>query len=123
VSWVEVVWPDLPVLSYDDLDPWTEQGTGTMAAPIFKVTHIDGTEEEVALRPRAQIAYEEETGDALISLDSDEMRVSKLYKLAWFAAGRPSDFDEWIDSLDSVEMATTGTEDEPQEEGEDTRPT
>ena len=85
-----------------------------MAAPTFKVTFIDGKIEEIKLRPRAQIDYEEETGDALISLDSDQMRVSKLYKLAWFAAGKPGDFDEWIDSLDAVEMA--GDEDERCEE-------
>ena len=90
-----------------------------MAAPTFKVTFIEGNIEEIKLRPRAQIAYEEETGDALISLDSDQMRVSKLYKLAWFAAGKPGDFDEWIDSLDAVEMA--GDEDEDGDEA--TRPT
>jgi len=108
----------LPVLRYDP-DP-DEQGTN-MAAPIFKVTHIDGTAEEVRLRPRAQIDYEEETGDALISFDTDEMRVSKLYTLAWYAAGKPGEFDEWIDSLDSVEMA--GGEDASEGEEQTTRPT
>jgi hypothetical protein len=42
--------------------------------------------------------------------------------LAWFAAGKPDTFDEWIDSLDSVEMA--GDEDAENNEGDDsTRPT
>ena len=112
----------LPVLSYDDPDPWKEQGTKKMAAPIFKVTFVDGRTEEVRLRPRAQIDYEEETGDALISFETDEMRVSKLYSLAWFAAGKPETFDEWIDSLDAVEMA--GAEDANSDEGDETtRPT
>ena len=91
-----------------------------MAAPRFKVTYIDERFEEYPLRPRAQIAYEEATGEGLVALDSDDMRVSKLYTLAWFAAGQPDTFDEWIDSLDSVEMA--GGEDGEQE-GDSTRPT
>jgi hypothetical protein len=87
-----------------------------MAAPTFKVTLIDGTTSEVKLRPRAQIDYEEETGDALVSFDTDEMKVSKLYKLAWYAAGKPETFDEWVDSLDAVEMA--GDEDANAEDTE-----
>jgi hypothetical protein len=92
-----------------------------MAAPTFKVTLIDGTESEVKLRPRAQIDYEEETGDALVSFDTDEMKVSKLYKLAWYAAGKPDTFDEWVDSLDAVEMA--GDEDVDDTEDGEPRPT
>jgi len=91
-----------------------------MAAPIFKITYSDERVEEVKLRPRAQIDFEEETGDALVTLDSDEMRVSKLYLLAWFAAGKPGEFEDWIDSLDAVELA--GDEDADAED-DSTRPT
>lgn len=90
-----------------------------MAAPKFTLTYLDGTSEEVVLRPRAQIAYEEDTGEGLASLDED-IRVSKLYRLAWYAAGRPSDFDEWIDSLESVDLPAGDMNDDGEA---DTRPT
>jgi hypothetical protein len=91
-----------------------------MAAPTFKVTYEDGRTEDVKLRPRAQIDYEEETGDAIVAFDTDEMRVSKLYQLAWYAAGKPDTFNDWVDSLDSVEIA--GGEDADAEDSEP-RPT
>jgi hypothetical protein len=109
----------LPRLDYDH--PSLRQNRGQeMAAPRFKVTKIDGSVEEIRLRPRAQIDYEDETGEALINLDSEDMKVSKLYTVAWYAAGKPDTFDEWIDSLDAVEMA----DEDADKEGDDTtRPT
>jgi hypothetical protein len=90
-----------------------------MAAPKFTVTYLDGTSETVSLRPRAQIQFEEDTGGGLVSLD-DEVRVSKLYKLAWYAAGKPGEFDEWLDNLEAVELPQ---QEETGVEGDSTHPT
>ena len=93
-----------------------------MAAPTFTVTFIDGTSEEVRLRPRAQIAFEEETGEALASFNSDRDESVQALSAGLVRSGQAGGFDEWIDSLDSVEIARA--EDESQQ-GDDqtTRPT
>ena len=100
-----------------------------MPSPKFNITHIDGSQETAVLRPKAQIQFEEDTGDALASLDG-EMKVSKLYKLAWYATGREIPFDAWIDNLEEVDMAAVpptpngdGEGDSEDAEEQVTRPT
>ena len=89
-----------------------------MAVLTFKIGYSDGTEQEAPFRPKAQVAYERDTGEP-IGMEDDQVLVTKLYHMAWYAAGKPmDDFDAWLDTIDSVEAG--GNDDE--EEG-GTRPT
>lgn len=91
-----------------------------MAILTFKIEYTDGTTEEAPFRPKAQVAYERETGDA-IGMDEDQILVTKVYRMAWYAAGQPlEDFDAWIDTIDGV---TSLGDDDDTEEGGDTFPT
>lgn len=72
-----------------------------MAAPTFIVEYVDGNAEEVKLLPRAQIAYEKEQKK---SLRSDFDSLTDLYRLAWYACGKPDDkMENWIENVESVE--------------------
>lgn len=87
-----------------------------MAAPTFIIEYIDGSAEEVKLLPRAQIAYEAETKR---SLRGDVESLTELYRLAWYAAGKPDgSLQEWAEKIESLSSA-----DENTEEGDGDRPT
>lgn len=74
-----------------------------MPTPRFTVTYEDGSTEELRMRPRAQVAYEADTNQALFQ-DTDDVRMTTIYTMAWYAADRPGELDEWIAKLDDVEM-------------------
>ena len=90
-----------------------------MAALKFKIEYENGPVEEVTFRPSAQVAYETDTGDPIATSD-DQILVTKLYRMAWYAAGQPDTFEEWLDRIESIEAPDS---DEGQTEGDDTRPT
>lgn len=91
-----------------------------MAVLRFNIEYADETTVEASFLPKQQVQYEMETGDPIAS-SSDEILVTKLYKMAWFAAGKPrDDFDDWLDDLVSVEALDS--DDDGDVEGS-TRPT
>lgn len=82
-----------------------------MAAPKFKIEYIDGETEEVSLRPARQMQYESESGEPLFAED-EAILMTKVYTLAWYAAGKPDTIEEWVELLESVEMVNEDTDDE-----------
>jgi len=85
-----------------------------MPAPRFNIEYTDGRSEEVKLLPKAQLAFEKETGKSL-GEDFGGM-VSDLYLLAWFAAGSPDgSMDNWIENVEAV----SGVDNEEGDEGDD----
>jgi len=74
-----------------------------MATQTFQVTYEDGTSGEFKVKPRHLIAYEDEVGGNL----EDAQSVRDAFKLAWIASGSALHFDEWIETVDSIE--TTGS--------------
>lgn len=76
-----------------------------MAAPKFKIEYQDGTSEEVQLRPARQMQYEAETGEPLFD-ESEKILMTKVYTLAWYAAGKPETLEDWAETLESVEMVS-----------------
>jgi len=80
-----------------------------MAAPKFKIDYADGVSDEVSLKPARQIQYEAETGEPLFDQD-ETVLMTKVYTLAWYAAGKPLTFEEWAETLESVEMVNEETD-------------
>ena len=74
-----------------------------MPVPRFNLIYQDGTNEEVRMRPRAQIQYEADTGEPLFK-DSDNIHMTTIYKMAWYAAGKPDTLEIWADRLEDAEM-------------------
>lgn len=74
-----------------------------MAAPKFKIDYEDGTSDEVVLKPARQMQYEAEQNQPLFDED-EKILMTKVYTLAWYAAGKPSTLEEWAETLESVEM-------------------
>ncbi len=65
----------------------------------FKIKSLDGTEEEVLVRPSTLIAFETD-GHQM----GDDKPVTGLYTLAWYAMKKPgNDFLEWVDTLEEIE--------------------
>jgi hypothetical protein len=94
--------------------------TARAKAPTFIVYYLDGSETEERLLPFQQIAYEKETGEPLFSQD-EGARMEKVYRLAWYASGKPSAFDEWVRSLEAVSMVEDedGADNDETEDGSD----
>jgi len=88
-----------------------------MAAPKFTIVPIDGDEEIVHLRPAQQVAYEVDFDEPLFA-DDEDVRMSKVYMLAWYAAGKPGKFKDWLDTLEAVEMADQGEDQDDEGDGD-----
>jgi hypothetical protein len=67
-----------------------------MAAPVMALTFTDGRKEEVKLNPRVLVEIERKFGATVPGIEGS------LYG-AWHKLGRPGDFDEWLDSLESID--------------------
>jgi hypothetical protein len=71
-----------------------------MPAPKFTIEYTDGTTEDIKLLPKAQLAYEAETGR---SLREDIESITQMYELAWYAAGRPEGgIEKWIENVEAI---------------------
>lgn len=89
-----------------------------MPAPTFTIEYTNGETQEIKLLPKAQLAYEAETGR---SLRDDIESLTQMYELAFFAAGRPGgDLAQWIENVEAI--APTDTE-ESEGDDEGKRPT
>jgi hypothetical protein len=92
-----------------------------MPTPRFTVTYEDGSTEELRMRPRAQMAYESDTNQPLFQ-DTDEIRMTTIYTMAWYAAGKPDTLDGWIANIDDVEMQPLRTPKTDEESGDADHP-
>ena len=73
----------------------------------FKVTYADGSAAGSTASVADQVAFEREFDKSIVEL-AQNPRVSDMVWLAWHGlrrknAGTP-DFDEWVNTVDSVEM-------------------
>lgn len=81
-----------------------------MPAPRFNVEYVDGTEGEIKMLPVAQIRFERKEGKSLGG-DFGES-VTDLYKLAWYAAGEPDTFEDWLETVEAVSGQSDGEGDD-----------
>lgn len=82
-----------------------------MAAPKFTIEYTDGSTGEVKLLPKAQLAYESETGK---SLRDEVSSLTEMYQLAWFAAGKPEgSLEAWIEKVEALLPVEDEEEDAP----------
>lgn len=86
-----------------------------MAKMEIEVTYDDGEDPVVvAVKPKAIVQFEA-SGNRMSADAADGM--SWIYKLAWFALGRPKGtFEDWLDTVDDC---TTVGQNEESEEGDD----
>jgi hypothetical protein len=78
-----------------------------MASTKFTIVIGDSTE-TFTVRPRDILKSERE------SKNLQDSPIESTYRLAWYAAGAPATFDEWIDTVD--ELTPILPEDEEGEE-------
>lgn len=72
-----------------------------MPAPQFTIEYTDGTKDQVKLLPKAQLAFEKETGKSITENFGQSMR--DLYLLAWYAAEKPQGtLEAWIENVEAV---------------------
>lgn len=92
-----------------------------MATPTFNITRADGAVETHRLRPIAQMRYEADFKEPIFSSrDGSEMKMTKLFTLAWYAAGKPGDnLADWLEDVDDVDMKTPESEALDEEEDAD----
>jgi hypothetical protein len=64
----------------------------------MNIEHADGTESQVPVRPRTQVAYERHFNRRL----EDDISMEGLYWLAWHASKITQKFDSWLDTIESV---------------------
>lgn len=85
-----------------------------MAVLRVKVTYSDDKEVEVKVTPKVQLAFERQYGLGLPQASKD-MRNEYLFYLAWralqFAGHETRDFEEFVDSIDDVDIAGRDAED------------
>jgi len=69
----------------------------------LNIEDINGTVNEVTVRPRTQVAFERHfsTPDHPVRLD-DGVSMEHLYWLAWHSAKIGDAFDNWLEGIESV---------------------
>ena len=69
------------------------------------VTHIDGSTSEAKVTPVVQVAFERNFNDGITVLsDTATMRMEYIYWLAWHAAKTGASFDDWLETIDAIEV-------------------
>lgn len=74
-----------------------------MAAPRISLSFTDGRVEEVTVNPRCLVEVERKYGQTIPAIEGT------LYG-AWIRLGRPDTFDEWLDTVDNFDGATTAAD-------------
>lgn len=79
------------------------------------VTYSDGRTEEVVVRPRTQIAFERHYNIAIAAAFDPEsstgMRLEHMYFMAYHASKSAVEFDDWVDTVDGIDVEVEGTVD------------
>lgn len=70
------------------------------------VKYGDGTAAEVKTGPRTEVEFERKFNVGLVEAfqKEDAMRLEWLYFLAWHASKSKAPFDDWLDSIETVEV-------------------
>lgn len=67
------------------------------------VHYTDGREAEITAGPVTQVAFEREHNMGIVKM-AEETRLSHVYWLAWHASKPGLGFDEWLETLDSIDI-------------------
>ncbi len=67
------------------------------------VAYADGRKQDVVAGPGVQVAFEREHNVGIAAI-ATEQKVSHVYWLAWKATKASLPFDEWLDTVDDIEL-------------------
>ena len=67
-----------------------------MASPVVHLTFTDGSEKSATLNPRVLVETERKFGNI--------PPIEGTLYAAWLRLGRPGKFDEWLDSVESMDQ-------------------
>ena len=72
------------------------------------VKYNDGREQPVTSKPVTQVAFERRysTGFAAAFSAIETVQLEWIYFLAWHAARTGLEFDEWLDTVDEIDVGT-----------------
>jgi len=70
------------------------------------VKYSNGGESVVDVKPRSQIAFERQFNVGIVTAfgASEGLRFEHIYFMAWHAANTGASFDDWLDSVDGIDM-------------------
>lgn len=79
----------------------------------LNVTHNDGTTAQVKTGPPTEVAFERNFNVGLVEAFNDEkkMRLEWLYFLAWHASKTKTEFDAWLETVDTIDVEGSDTPD------------
>lgn len=77
------------------------------------VTYANGGDSKVEVKPRSQIAFERKFDRSIADAfgSADALRFEYVYFLAWHASKSTVDFDDWLDSVEGIDMEVAGQPD------------
>ena len=67
------------------------------------IHYADGRTIEVKVGPSTQVAFEREHNVGIVAI-ATEQKLSHVYWLGWHASKTGLGFDEWLETLDSVDV-------------------
>ena len=83
--------------------------------PNLKLTvrYVNGGDSVVDVKPRSQIAFERQFDTSITTAfaNAQGLRFEHIYFLAWHAAKTGAPFDDWLDSVDGIDMEVDGSAD------------
>ena len=74
-----------------------------MASPVVHLTFTDGTQKSAVLNPRVMVEVERKFGKDLPPIEG------ALYA-AWLRLGREGTFDDWLDTVESLDESPTDSD-------------
>jgi hypothetical protein len=73
------------------------------------IIHSDGRRVDVVVRPATQVAFEREFTVAIAAAFAESPRMEHIYFMAWHAAKSGLPFEEWIESVDGLDVGEVET--------------
>lgn len=70
------------------------------------ISYADGRKVDVKAGPATQVAFERENNCAIATIATDQ-RMTYIYWLAWHAAKTGIGFDDWLDTVDEIDVEVT----------------
>ena len=61
------------------------------------------SEKKVTAGPATQVAFEREHGVGIATI-ATEQKITHIYWLAWHAAKTGASFDDWLETIDAIEV-------------------
>lgn len=84
--------------------------------PNLKLTvkYDNGGSSNVDVKPRTQIAFERKFDLSMTEAFTDQsLRFEWLYFMAWHASKTSVEFDEWMETVEGIDMEVDGTDADP----------